>query len=90
MDCGIPHRSRLGSVVRNHCSSDADSCGVAVGRGAWRGNCIGSIGNIGGLKEALGSLRTREAAEGVPEIKQRNVNVWAILRLVQLHILNLS
>ena len=65
--CGIPHRSRLGSVVRNHCSSDADSCGVAVGRGAWRGNCIGSIGNIGGLKEALGSLRTPEVVEGVPE-----------------------
>ena len=78
MDCGIPHRSRLGSVVRNHCSFDADSCGVAVGKGAWRGNCIGSIGNIGGLKEALGSLRTHEVAEGVPEIKDRNVNVWTI------------
>ena len=46
--------------------------------GGQRGNCIGSIGNIGGLKEALGSLRTHEVEEGVPEIKDRNVNVWTI------------
>ena len=59
----------MASVVRNHCSSDVDSCGAVVGRGAWRGNYIGSIGNIGGLMEALGSWRTHEVVEGVPEIK---------------------
>ncbi len=66
---------QVGLEVRNRCSSKVDSCGAVVGRGVCRGNCIGSIGNIVGSKEALGSLRTHEVAEGVPEIKDRNVNV---------------